>query len=209
MNCTEVRAALPALLYGDLPAERASALRAHVAGCPGCRAEYGALERVKGVLDALPTPAVRVDLPQLYQDAARWQTLRLRRWRRAALVCLGAAAALLLVLGLKLEVRVEAQQFVVRWGAPPPAPGPAPEPPPAAPNPAAAPIGAEDVYLVKQLIHALADDSAARDRRHADAILWLQNRLDALQRQSQERWTATERYVSALYTLNANLARKE
>jgi hypothetical protein len=55
----------------------------------------------------------------------------------------------------------------------------------------------------------LADDCAARDRQHADAVRWLQNRLDALQRQAQDRWTATERYVSALYTLNTNLARKE
>jgi anti-sigma factor RsiW len=210
MTCTDVRAALPALLYGELPAVEADALHAHLAGCPACRAEHDALRRLGGALDAVTAPAVRVDLERLYQEAARLQARRLRCWRRAALACCGVAAVTLVVLALKLEVRVDAQQVVVRWGPPPvvvpmPAPAPAAIVPPAA-VPAVSP---EEVRLVKQLVHALAEDVADRDRQGQQALRALEERLDALQRTDQERWNATERYVSALYALNANLTRKE
>jgi hypothetical protein len=204
MNCTQVCAALPALVYDALPPEETRILREHLAGCSSCRKEHAALQRLKGVLDTVPAPAVRVDLSQLYQEAARRQQGQLRRWRRAALVGCAAAAAVLVALALKLEVHVGGHQVVVRWG-PPPAVIPAPAPAAGAP----AGVSAEELQLVKQLVHVLADDVAARDRQHQEAILWLQGRVAALQRQAQERWNATERYVSALYTLNANLVHKE
>jgi hypothetical protein len=115
----------------------------------------------------------------------------------------------LLALGLKLEVRVDGHQLVVRWGTPPPVVVPAPEPPALANSGAPAPASARDMQLVKQLIHVLADDVATRDGQNAEAIRWLEARVDSLQRQVLDRWRATERYVSALYTLNANTSRKE
>ena len=48
MTCTDVRAALPALLYAELPAAEADTLRSHLAGCPACRAEHAALQRLGG-----------------------------------------------------------------------------------------------------------------------------------------------------------------
>jgi len=210
MNCAEVRAALPAILYDELPSAEAAALRDHLAGCPACRAEHAALRRVGTLLTAVPAPTIRVDLSRLYQEAGRRQHVRLRRWRRAALACCAAAAGLLIALGLRLEVRVEGHQAVVRWGTPPAAlPDQAPAAAAVLPGPAPAAVNAEEVRLVHQLIHALADDVAYRDRQNQEALGFLETRLDALQHQAQDRWNATERYVSALYTINTNLTRKE
>src|SRR5262245_34393717 len=100
MNCTEARRSLPALLYDDLKPDPAAALRRHLDGCPACQAEYAALDRLRHGLDTLPpAPPVEVDLSRLYQEAARRQERRLRRWRLTAVALAAAAAGLLLVLG--------------------------------------------------------------------------------------------------------------
>jgi hypothetical protein len=205
MSCTEIRAALPALLYDDLPPAQAEAMREHLAACPACREEEAALRQVSGHLSAVAAPRVQVDLARLYHEAGQLQQLRLRRWRRIAFALSAAAAALLLILGLRLELRVEAHEFVVRWGAPPqrgeaPAPQPAP---PASQSP-------EDLYLTQQLIHALADEVVTRDRDNQESLVNLEARLDVLQRQAQERWDATQRVVSTLLTLSTtSVAKKE
>jgi anti-sigma factor RsiW len=201
MNCSEVRESLAALVYGDLGPDKANAVRQHLAGCAGCREVGAGLEQVRGLLDAVPAPLVRVDLPRLYAEAARRQERRLRRWRRAALVALSAAALVLLAFGLSLQIRLEGHQVVVRWGAPPPLAEPSP-PNPQVPLVALEPaaVTAEDIQLVKKLIHALAADVHLRDREQREAIARLQNRLEALDSQSQGRWTALGRDVLALYT---------
>src|SRR5581483_1751677 len=135
MNCPQARERLPEMLYGGLPPEAAAAVAAHLAGCAACRRELDALQQVRQALDAIPPVAAEVDLPRLYRAAAQAQERRSRRWRRAALVFAGLAAALVLFAILpSLEVRCEGHQFVVRWGTPP-APSSEPQPAPRPPEP--------------------------------------------------------------------------
>jgi hypothetical protein len=202
MNCAEARNRLPGLLYGDLPRGEASALRAHLAACPACRQELAALEGVRRALDTVPAPAVQVDLPRLYREAAARQVRRAGRWRWAAVACGAAAAVLLIVLGLRLEVRVEAHQLVVSWGAAPekdvPVP-PAPAPRADRSEPPPSPEVEERLRVLSELIHALADDVAARDQQQEQRVDQLRARLDDLQRQGNRRWSEMDRNVAALY----------
>ncbi len=200
-NCTQTKEALPALLYGDLRAEEAAAVRRHLDGCPACRAECAGLRQVQALLDTAPAPAVEVDLPRLYRDAARRQEKRLRRWRRLAVAGLAAAAVLLLAFCLRLEVRLQAHQLVVRWGAPPEVPAPRPEPQAPRGAPPAPGVTPADLQPLRDLVHILAGDVAERDGEQKRALLALQQRLDVLQGQAQERWVAAQRDVGGLYAL--------
>ncbi|HEV3260016.1 MAG TPA: zf-HC2 domain-containing protein [Gemmataceae bacterium] len=203
-NCDQARQALPGLLYGDLAADEQAAVEKHLQGCPACREDYAALQRVRRLLDTVPAPDVRVDLRGVYAEAARLQDKRLRRWRQAAVACLAAAAAVLIMLGLRLEVRLAAGQVTVRWGAPPEAvvhaPGPERRPDVARAQPPAGAVTPEEMRLAKELIHALAADIDARDRLQQQALARLQAGLEDLQRQADQQWSATERDVTALYT---------
>src|SRR5437667_6935726 len=98
MNCPEIRAALPDLLYGELKPALVETVQSHLAGCAGCQAELAALRQVTGLLDKLPVPPVRVDLRQIYWESQVRQEHRLRRWRRAAYVLSGVAAAVVLAM---------------------------------------------------------------------------------------------------------------
>jgi hypothetical protein len=203
VNCSEVRASLPELLYGQLePAEKSHAEQ-HLASCSACRAEREALQHLHRLLDAPVAPTVQVDLPELYRRAAAEQTRLARRWRRTAQAVCGAAAALVIVaVGLRLELRLEAHQVVVRWGAPPPL---VPTPPVSAPAGSDPPsqsllAHAEEVRLLRELIHALAADVDGRDRRQQEELTRLQGRLQELQRQVNRRLLDPERHLTAVPT---------
>src|SRR5260370_37613156 len=85
------------------------------------------MRQVRRLLDAPPSPEVSVNLAQLYHQAAARQQRHLQRWRRAAVLFFGAAAALVaLALVPRLEVRLDGHQFVLRWANPPLAEIPAP-----------------------------------------------------------------------------------
>jgi hypothetical protein len=198
MNCHQVRDRLPLGAYGDLPPAEAETVERHVAACPDCRRELAQLRDVRRLLDAAPAaPPAAVSLPRLFEEAARGEQRRTRRWRRAAVALLASAALLLLALSLHLEVRWEPHQLVVRWGLPPEPPaGPTPTPAESAPPP----VSPDELRLVKDLIHALAEDAADRDLRQRQVLLRLQTRLDAVQRLSELHWAAAERDVAALYT---------
>jgi hypothetical protein len=197
MNCTEARTRLHAVVYGDLGPADALEVEKHCASCTVCRKERDALQELRHTLDTLPAPTTHVNLSRLYADAATLQQRQLRRWRRAAVALLGAAAVLLVVLGLRLEFRFDAQQLVVRWGA---APEKVVTPPtPIADgvvNSTATMISSEEFQLMKDLIHALAADGDSRDRRWQQEVSTLQARLALLQERSQQR----DRVVAALYT---------
>jgi hypothetical protein len=200
MNCADVRDRLPSLLYGDLKAAEAAEVEKHREACPACQREFEVLQSLRRSLDTVPAPIARVDLPRLYAEAARLQQKQTRRWRRAAVALLGAAAVLLLVLGLKLELRLEAHQLVVRWGAAPETVSSAPETPTLPqfvhvhpPTPA---ITSEEFQLMKDLIHALAADADTRDRQWQEEVATLRARLAGLQSHSQQ----SDRLVAALYT---------
>jgi hypothetical protein len=201
MTCAEARAQLAELVYGELDANLVATLHKHLAGCVACQQERDSLAGVRRLLDRVPAPPhVQVDVLALYAEANRRRGVRIRRWRRLAGVA-GLAAAALLLLCLKLEVRLEGHQLVLRWGAPPettPRSLPAPVPPPVAAPPE---VTAADLALVKELIHALAASGESRDQECQQALAQLRERFDDLQGQAQARWEATQRYVSALTTV--------
>jgi hypothetical protein len=209
MNCADARDRLSALLYGDLPGREADRVREHLTRCPSCEGEYTAISQVRRLLDTVPAPALAVDLPRLYREAAERQARRLRRWRRLAVGALAAAAALLAVVFLsRLEVRLDANQLVLRWGdvpAPvpmPPAPGPiADAPAPVAP-PSATASSAEveqQLRLLAELVQALSQDADRQEERRREEIARLRGQMQLLQQQMTELRLATEKDVSALY----------
>jgi Putative zinc-finger len=200
-TCAQTRESLADLLYGEVSPAETQAVQQHLAACPVCQAEYAGLRQVRAALDTAEPPAseVAVDLTRIYREAAHRQAKRLRRWRRLAVAGLAAAAVLLVAFGLKLEVRLEQHQVVLRWGTPPQV-----EPPRVAPKPPerdrpAAERHAE-MQLVKDLIHLLADDVKTRDAQQKEAMFALRERVEALRVLVDERYAATERDVSALYT---------
>jgi hypothetical protein len=202
MNCSEVRGLLPLLASGDLDPERRTAVERHLAACPACRCELAGIREVGRILDSIPAPALRVDVGALYGRAAEAQRHRLRRWRVAA-CALGAVAALLLVVfGLRLEIRVEAHQLVLRWGEVPEAvqPQPAPAPGDKVPQPIVLPeTNDAKVRLLGDLVRALASDVESRDYDRQQELARLRGEVEALRKQALQRWTTTERYVAALY----------
>src|SRR5437879_13596323 len=115
MNCSEVRDLLPLLLYGDVPGAQATAIQGHLASCATCRREFAELQQIRVALDRAPAPASQVDLPRLFEESAARQARRARRWRLAAVAVCGLAAALLVVVRLRLAVAVAANQLVRRW----------------------------------------------------------------------------------------------
>jgi anti-sigma factor RsiW len=200
MNCTQARAHLAALVYGDLPPAQTAAVEKHLAGCAACTRERHELQAVRRLLDAAPAPAVQVDMRRLYRQANARQQRSTRRWRRAAVALLGVAVLALIVFGLRLEVCWEAHQVTLRWGTPEVVPLPASTVAEVSPREGTRkPPTAEDVQLLRELIHALAADGEARDQRQYLYLQRLQGRLDALQLDSAQRWQALERDIAALY----------
>ena len=212
MNCTEIREKLANLLYEDLPPAEAAQLKYHLAMCPGCRAEYAALENVRRLLNQVPAPEVAIDLPRLYAHAAGDQKRRLGRWRRAAVGLAAVAAALLLAIGLRLEVRLQANQVVVRWGNAPQAPdNPISD---SGQNRVAAssqakepPVSQQEMQTLRELIYSLAGNYEtlearlnARDQQRQEELVVLRQRFNDLRLQVRKLWTETNGYVSALYT---------
>lgn len=197
MNCTRARELLPLLLYDDLAPTEAEETRAHLRDCAACGQEFAALGGVRQALDALPAPSAKVDLGRVYVEAERRQRLQVRRWRRIAVALTAVAALLVLAFGLKLELRFEGHQVTLRWGKLPAQSEPVPPTRPEAPPPA---VSAEDIQLLKGLLHGLMADMQDRDRQQQQALVRLHSQLESLQRHSQQRWAATERDLAALYT---------
>ena len=205
MNCPEIRAALPEYVYDQLPPQARASVEDHLSGCLECRREASSLGQVRRLLDAAPVPAVRVDTAALYRAAAERQARRLRRWRRIALVACAAAVVLLTLSALtRLEVRVESDQMVVRWGPTPVGP---PLPPPPLPQVAPAPavdahdlVALEDrVRTLSELVQALADDGRERDYQRDLENSRLKQLVRQWQGTSDRRWSDVEKDFDALY----------
>src|SRR5262249_7808993 len=117
MNCAQVRLELPALLVGEMNSEDTDRLRRHLDHCSECRHEYEALQSVCRSLDADGVPDIKIDLPRLYRQESERLRWRMRCWRRTAAITAAAAVALIAAgLALRLEMRLEPHQVVVRWG---------------------------------------------------------------------------------------------
>jgi anti-sigma factor RsiW len=207
MKCAQVQEALAALVYGDLSPDDAAAVEAHLAACPSCRGDRASLEQTRNRLDELSVPRIRVDMARLYREAGDRQRRSARRWRRATLAALAAvAAAIAVAVGLRLEVRIDSQQVVVRWGSPPTAPAnAAPVLPPAVA--ASSEIDAR-LAVLNQLILAVALDAESRDQDRQREVVRLRRELGELQRRTADQWRSTEQDVAALYAAQFLLAKK-
>lgn len=209
MNCLQAHQQLPALIYGDLTPEEKTALEKHLEGCLPCRQACAALRGIRELLDRVPAPESRLDVSQVYRQAAERQTRRVRFWRRAATALCGTAAALLVVALLsRMEVRLEPDQIVLRLGSPR-AGGEAIQSPLASvaqparvafPDNHSLAATEEQLQLLSQLIHALADSTEVRDLRQRQELVQLRVELRDLQRRTAQWRMATEHDVDALYT---------
>jgi hypothetical protein len=204
MKCTEIRSLLAEYASGGLSPDQSSTIEAHLAGCPSCRQEAEALHRICRLLSATPAPEVRVDVPALYREAEHRERRRARRWRRAAVV-LGLAALVLVVLGavLRLEVRIDRDQFVLRWGTPPALekPGDLPErtrPGSAAVERAEVAQLEERVRVLNDLVHALAVDVQTRDLERQEDAARLRALLEQVVRDAQRLSAATQQDLTTL-----------
>lgn len=203
MKCSDVRAALPLMIYGEPNAEEAG-LREHLANCPVCRRESEALQGVRHLLNDAVVPHVEVDIARLQRSLAERQMRTLRRWRRIAVALGTIAALLLLAFALRLEVRLEANQLVVRWSEPLPVPavGSISQQDAIEPESQVDKLDLrEDLHVLSELIHALKKDADERDQHFTERLDALQKHVLALQSQADLRWNATEQDVAALYLL--------
>jgi hypothetical protein len=205
MNCANVHARLASFAYGDLPEAEANQIREHLNRCSACEQERLAISEIQRLLDAVPAPPIAVNLPMLYRDAAAGHRRQLRRWRIAALAGLAAGVLVALLLS-RLEVRVDANQIVLRWGAapaiphqhePPPAPR-SPEPIVAAPQMSTAEID-QQLRMLRELVQAISNDSDLRDERRQRAITALNGRMHGLEQQMTQLRLARQRDVAVLY----------
>jgi anti-sigma factor RsiW len=198
MNCPDVRPLLPALAYDDLPPAEVAAVRNHLDACPGCRDEFAGLAHARAALDAIPVPTVKVDFARVYTEVAARQERRARRWRRVSMAAVALAATVLVAVGLRLQVRVGANELVIAWGEQPNREGDRMEVRPSVTYASGAHVE-ERLKLLDDLTHALAADNDRRDRRYQQEMADLGRRLQTLQRVAMEQWRETERNLSALY----------
>lgn len=117
MICTDVRKLLPGLALGDLDAEPAGEVRAHLQGCAACRAEDAAIGRTVGILRAAPvlppsterrSAAAAAMARAQAEQAERILVRRPRRWAPWA-----TAAAFLIAVAAALSVRTAGPAFTV------------------------------------------------------------------------------------------------
>ena len=127
----------------------------------------------------------------------------------------GVAAALLLIVGLRIEVRLAANQVTLRWGGQvPEKPEKQPRQPPAPPALAERPqrgLSAavkERLRLMDELIHALTADVQERDMQQQQRLERIQQRLERLGEQAHLWQRETERDVAALYAAQFVLTKK-
>jgi len=196
MNCEQVRALLPERAYGELPAAQQGKLSQHLSTCPACAGASRDLDALRQCLDTAPEPPARVDLTALYREAAAAERGQRRRWRRLAWTAAAAAAVLLIALSLRFEVRWHNREIVIGWGmSPKSAPAAIAVEPPAVPQ-----TLLTEFQLIKDLVHALATDVEQRDQQRLETLSALERRLDTATATSNNRWTATQNNVRALYT---------
>jgi len=192
MNCTHVRENLPGLVYNELSPTEIEKVQDHLSQCSACRGEFASLQELQNMLDGVRAPAVTVSLPALLRQAAELQDRRARRWRRVAGALTGIAAAVMVILFLRLEIRFGSDQVVVRWGGSAPtvdAPTiPKVETSPPIPGQASYPAASEaELQPLRGLIYALAadldqlsQDLDSRDRRQQQNIARLQEQVTQL-----------------------------
>jgi hypothetical protein len=149
-------------------------------------------------------PAVSVDVSRVFQQAAAMQQRRARRWRRATVAVFALAAALLLVVLLRLELRFDVHQLVIRWGK---VPKEEPLVQQQTPEPkvivhreiVANPELEEQLRVLRDMVHALAGSQEARDAQLRQVMGLMQARFESLQLQDSRRWSENDRNFATLY----------
>jgi hypothetical protein len=202
-------------VYGELPPAQAAAIEAHLAECESCRRECEEFTQQMELMDravSVPVAAASTDLSKILATARSRANSRSRRWRRVAL---GAAAAALVIAVAAAAVRrveVHATHVVIRWGGS------------AAPQqgqfPAAVDADSDRLRtelartqslllehrrrlddldrLAALVVSELKDDDAGMAR--------LAFRIDALQRQNDERWQTVRRGFHGWYLAHVESA---
>ncbi len=197
MKCDEIRELLPLHAYGELSDAQLRIVDAHLADCSVCRTEATAFRKIRETLNAAAPEPVRTDLEKVYRAEASKRRNKERRWQFAATLL---AAAILVVLAIRLDVRINQRQMIIRWGVvEPEAVVQQFEPKVPASDRVLQPEFEQRIRTMSELIQALAANVEASDRERQDQILKLKLELAAMNRQSQERMTETERDLSALY----------
>ncbi|MHB8878112.1 MAG: zf-HC2 domain-containing protein [Myxococcaceae bacterium] len=104
MTCDAAQSALEALFLGELDGRAYSELRAHAAGCAGCKEQYerlfrveATLEKARGGLSEARASLLEAELLARVQPAPAGAP---RDWREWLMPLLGAAAALLVAIPL-------------------------------------------------------------------------------------------------------------
>jgi hypothetical protein len=201
MNCIDVRNRLSELLCEDLPATDREQLKEHLAGCPECRGEYSSLQDVKQSLHRVSVPEISVDLQLLYRQVAEHQARAGRRWRRFALAVGSLAAAVILLLALRLEIRLGQEQVVIRWGPSPASIDQIADPQRESSRPMESPLPFSPaseaelqplrglIYALEEDLDKLARDVDARDRRQQQSFNRLQDQLAQLRTFAQRQMT--------------------
>src|SRR5262249_42310126 len=141
-----------------------------------------------------------VDLAGIYQDRLARARRRSRLWQLAGGLAVAVCALLLL---LRIDIRVNAQQLVLRWGQPEPVIQERVIPEVVQASPSSAEPSQEvleRLRLMDELIHALADSVEVNDQKRHDDLLQLQRELAALQRRSELQFVETHQDMNALYT---------
>jgi hypothetical protein len=204
MNCTEIRAHLAELVYGDLPNDVKLATEKHLGDCLDCRRERDALFAVRRSLDLVPSAAPQLDIGSLYKRMARRQDHLGRRWRRAAMAASALAATLLIALGaIAFDFRVRDGRISLGWRTADVVPSLNTEPVTvisAYSKEERDRLSALDqrLHLASELIHALAENLQEVDHRQRDDTARLEARLAALQQVYGQRWSDIVRVVTAL-----------
>src|SRR5262249_20117235 len=144
------------------------------------------------------------------QAAAR-RAMQVRRWRRAAIATCGLAASLAIVVLLRVEVRVEAQQLTIRWGkkAVEERTNPTVVERVVTRDDSAALAALDDrVRLLDDLVHALITDVGDRDERQTHRVARLRDRVEELLARNSQRLGETERNLAAVVTALSFLPKK-
>lgn len=120
MECKDVRQEIPSLVYGELDAKSARALKEHLDACSACRGEWERLQETVSRLDAWPDIDAPLD-PALFLERARRGSSFFARILKP--LSIAAAAGLLVIVTLALigvEVRHTEGGLVITLGRPAP-----------------------------------------------------------------------------------------
>lgn len=197
MNCEAARARLMEAVYGELPPEAVAAFEEHLAGCEECRLTYEQLLQTDRALDVIPDTAARVDVAQLYRQAATRDRRSRLRWRRVALA---AAAGLLVAATLAVwrgRVEVGNGRLVISWQAT--ADQPAAEQQTTVDSAAMLADHARHLATLDETVALLLAELDASERQRLALLIRLERQIDELQRRSNTRMDLVQEDIRDLY----------